>query len=161
MVSVALSKKIRTAGLPVVIMLTIIVLYGFTQGVNVPLALYRSWFGLTGNGTVADFRSASIGDRVYWLEHMCNSGVCLHLIDWRCGFAPKYPEFNDRVNACFTSLASRAPLSDTLDKLRLVCGRKYMVFVDQEFSTPAACVKAGGQWGKKLRLYSDENDYVE
>jgi hypothetical protein len=54
----------------------------------------------------------------------------------------------------------KAPLSDPLSKLRLICGRQFMTFVDRTFSSPKECTDAGGRWGERLKVFSDEDDYI-
>lgn len=50
---------------------------------------------------------------------------------------------------CFKKLASSAPVTDTLDKLRILYGRRLMVFIDERDYKRADCEKAGGEWGKR------------
>jgi len=139
------------------------------SGFNLPLEVYRRWFGLTSASTVAEYRAASEGAQSYWLDHMCNGGVCLHLVDWRCGFsiAPEHPvehdpdveAFDAKVRKCFTALVAKAPLAEKLEKLRLICGRRHMVFAGETYSNPKQCAEAGGQWGKKIRVFADEDSF--
>jgi hypothetical protein len=138
-----------------------------SSGFNLPLDLYRQWFGLSPTSTVADYRAASEGAKSYWLDRMCNNGVCLHRVDWECGFsmAPAHPVefdpdvevFNANVRKCFTGLVAKAPLADNLGKLRLICGRRHMVFAGETYSDPKKCAEAGGQWGKKITVFADED----
>ena len=60
----------------------------------------------------------------------------------------------------FYVLVARAPLAETLGKLRLICGRQFMAFAGELYSKPRDCVDAGGQWGKKLKVFPDEDTYI-
>jgi hypothetical protein len=141
-------------------------------GTNLYVEYYYDLFGLGPDGTIADFRAATNASRAHWLNKMCNGGRCLHRIDWQCGFsisADMHNEadrgwriFDEKVKACFVSLAGKAPLADTLGKVRLLCGRKYMIFAGNlDDASPSVCVNAGGQWGKKARVFGDEDVYIE
>jgi hypothetical protein len=138
-------------------------------GLNLPLDIYRRWFGLYPTSTVGDYRAASEGAKAHWLDHMCNNGSCLHHVDWQCGFsiAPAHPvehdpdveEFTVNVRRCFTELVAKAPLAESIGKLRLICGRRYMAFAGETYSTPKQCAEAGGQWGKKIKVFADEENF--
>jgi len=141
-------------------------------GQNLLLKTYRDWFGLKGSSTVSEFRASSEGAKSYWLQKMCNNGRCLHTVDWMCGFSlsrmhpiedhdPDVDEFDANVRRCFMSLAGKAPLTDTLDKLRLICGRHHMIFAGELYHTPQECAKVGGQWGARARVFADEDRYLE
>ena len=131
---------------------------------------------LTPTSTVEEFRGSSSLAQASWLEKMCDDGACLAPADWRCGFSftsarPEElttPEGREtqhhdirRRRDCFVDLASKAPREDTLDKLRILCGRRHMVFIGDRDYKPADCAAAGGEWGKKSTLFSDESRYFE
>jgi hypothetical protein len=91
-------------------------------------------------------------------------------VDWECGFsiAPAHPveehdpdveAFNENVRKCFTALVAKAPLAENLGKLRLICGRRHMVFAGKTYSDPKKCAEAGGQSGKKARVFVDEDAF--
>src|SRR5688572_22580748 len=50
---------------------------------------------LTPTNTVHDFHVASKSARSRWLEEMCDDGVCLDPIDWKCGFSFTSTEASD------------------------------------------------------------------
>lgn len=115
-------------------------------GINLPMRTYRSWFGLGANSTVAEYRGASETARAYWLDKICNDGRCLDTIDWLCGFALIDRTSDDpdaatdayvtKVTSCFKSLIAISPLRGRISRLRLICGRRYMSFVGNQYSTP-------------------------
>lgn len=159
------------------IIIFIIVVFGFVGCASIELKtnlfkeLYYDAFGLGPKDTVADFRKASPSFQERWLEKMCNGGDCLHSVDWACGFSTSktlhseidtgWESFDHNVKVCFRSLVRQAPLSDSLGKLRLICGRRYMVFAGDVDASPEGCAKAGGKWGEKVQVYGDEDAYPE
>ena len=68
-------------------------------GVFRALRAYDSDMGvqteLTPTNTAHDFRVASKSARSRWLEKMCDDGVCLDPIDWKCGFSFTSVEASD------------------------------------------------------------------
>lgn len=122
---------------------------------------YYRWAGIDWNDTVADYRSASVGNAVHLLTTICDNGRCIHKIDWACGFTTgawrfEHEEFGDFIEAvddCFHKLVELSPLSRKLDVLRKICGRHYMTF-DQRAAqvTEERCESAGGVWGEKPRV---------
>ena len=142
---------------------------GYENGVGVHAQL-------TSTSTVQDFRVASKKARALWLENMCRDGACLDAIDWKCGFSFTSADPRDfkteagreifvrdirKKRECFEKLAMTAPMTDTLDKLRILCGRRLMVFIGDRDYKPEDCEKAGGEWGKKRPVFSDEERYFE
>ena len=131
---------------------------------------------LVPTSTAEEFRAASGRAQDRWLEQMCDDGACLAPADWRCGFSSttarpekfNTPEERDtlyrdfrRRRDCFVGLSGKAPREDTLDKLRILCGRRHMVFIGDRDYKPVDCTAAGGEWGKKSTLFSDESRYFE
>ena len=155
----------------IAIILALIGYASFRIGENLYSEYFYDWFGLKSNSTVGEYRTASIAAQKHWLKKMCHSGVCLHQIDWKCGFSistthpvefdSESEDFSARVQSCFSLLTKKAPLADTLEKLRMLCGRRHMVFADKLYSTPEECAQAGGKWGEKLKVYTDEGSYFE
>jgi len=105
---------------------------------------------------------------------MCDD--VLDPIDWKCGFSFTSIEAGDlktetgqeklfrdirRTRICFELLATTAPTTDTLGRLRLLCGRHHMVFIGDRDYKPEDCKKVGGEWGKKRPVFSDEDRYLE
>jgi hypothetical protein len=141
----------------------------YYAGYNTYKERYLYWFGLSETSTVHDFRKASEMFQSHWMKRMCYNGVCLHSQDWECGFSlyrlgeHDYESQNKKIDDCFLSLVDTAPLSDKLGKLRLLCGRRHMVFVGAESSihNRAGCKVAGGDWGKKAKVFADEDTYFE
>jgi hypothetical protein len=172
MTATSIPSKIRNAVMAIIVIFLLLSASMYLKTwFNFPLEMYRTWFGLKADSTVADYRAASDWAKVYWLDKMCDNGVCLHQIDWRCGFSisTEHPvehdldveNFDAGVRLCFTSIVTKAPLAEALGKLRLICGRRYMVFAGELYSTPRECAEAGGQWGKKLSVFTDEDSYTE
>jgi hypothetical protein len=128
---------------------------------NQYVELYYDRFGLDSKSTISDYRLGSWSARLHWLNRMCNNGVCLDPIDWKCGFSFDEGGILDGVNSCFIANVMNAPLADTLGKLRLLCGRKYMVFTGTLNASQDECAKAGGQWGVRARMFSDELNYIK
>jgi hypothetical protein len=130
---------------------------------------------LTPTSTARDYRAAAKSIRSQWMHDMCANGACLDPVDWKCGysFTKTDPEefkteqgrasfYHDiaRRDGCFMWLAERAPETDTLDKLRVLCGRREMFFIGERSGyKPEDCVKAGGEWGRKRHVFSDEETY--
>jgi hypothetical protein len=133
------------------------------------LERYHANFGLSAKSTALDFRAASTAARMHWLSKMCDDGECLHRVDWYCGFSIRRADsdseseakvFVENVESCFLTLAKAAAATETLGKLRLICGRKHMVFAPERDVTPAQCAKEGGKWGQKIKLFADEDQYL-
>jgi hypothetical protein len=131
---------------------------------------------LTPESAVRDFRAAAKSVRSHWLDKMCANGACLDPVDWKCGYS--FTSINPEedlhtetgrevmyreiriVRDCFEKLAATSPLTDRLNKLRLLCGRHFMLFKGERSGyKPDDCVKAGGEWGKKRTVFVDEDKY--
>jgi hypothetical protein len=161
-------KRILQVAIALLLFDATVALYAYNQvGYNTYKERYLSWFGLSAASTVHDFRKSSWEFQEHWLEHMCRSGVCLHPVDWACGFTinrdddEEYRSQKAKIESCFIALIKTAPLSDQLGKLRLLCGRRHMIFAGEWRTKPADCEAAGGQWGKKAPLFADEDSYFK
>ncbi len=131
--------------------------------------VYWTFVGLDGENTAYDYLSSPIEKKLHFTNGMCDDGVCLHKIDWRCGFtidslgfeSENFLNWNEAVDRCFGKLANVVPMHTPLDKLRKICGRFYMQFdPDQTGTTEQACAKENGKWGEKISLYSDEEELL-
>ena len=109
-------RKTLVAG---VFLAAFVALVSLQAGVNLFAEFYYDHFGLNGKSTVADFRAASATTQAHFLKSLCNDGVCLHSIDWKCGFSTSadpynefdtgWMDFNEGTRECFISLVRKAP----------------------------------------------------
>jgi hypothetical protein len=130
--------------------------------------VYWSVMGLDGRSTAYDYMSSTTETRLRFTNNLCDNGVCLDEVDWRCGFtidslefeSENHNDWNDAVESCFTQLARVAPVYTKLDKIRKICGRHYMQFDPLSGETIQKCTKVNGKWGVKIRLFSDEEELI-
>ena len=155
-----------------VIALTFAIGFGidFFSGSTIYNWLLWQGFGLSGNSSAYDYLTSSIAKRVKFSQLMCDDGVCLDPIDWKCGFTVNSPKFqseqfldwDEAVNQCFDKMVRVVPVYTELDKVRKICGRRYMQF-DPDMSSVSKldCEAQHGIWGAKIVHWSDEADLLK
>ena len=134
-----------------------------------------SWrvFGLDGTSSTYSFNSASFHKQRKFLNRACDDGVCLHPTDWACGFTvdshlfrhERFRDWHEAVIDCIGDVALKVEAWTALDRVRKVCGRHYMTFdptlVGDTPKSREACSLAGGKWGEKVIVFTDEDSMLE
>jgi hypothetical protein len=148
--------------------IALIVLLLFELRYSISSDLYWSVMAMDGENTAYDYLSSTTEKRLNFANTMCDNGVCLHPIDWRCGFtidslqfeSANHMDWHDAVDSCFGKLTKVVPPHTSLDKVRKICGRFYMQFDPPTGFDEQDCVKSKGNWGVKFRLYLDEEELL-
>jgi len=159
----------KSGALPGLLFLVLLILTDWHIDWRLTSTLYWSVVGLDGSNTAEDYLSASLEKERRFEITMCNDGVCLAKLDWRCGFTinssnfehEEYGDWYEAVDDCFGTLVRVVPLYTPLDKVRKICGRHYMQFDPHQGETREQCEAKGGEWGVKKMLWSDEEALLE
>lgn len=105
---------------------------------------YLQFFGLNGDNTVYDLRTARVPVAVYWRMYMCRNGECLTHRDWACGYENDSDLFpSDEVTRCFEQKLDSVPVWTKLDQLRKECGHRNMVYTGNHLDAKR-CAALGG-----------------
>jgi hypothetical protein len=144
------------------------------QGGHLMFEAYWKVFGLSENSTAYDYNSAPTWKARTFEERMCNDGVCLTKQDWACGFSVElsddessedghlYGDWNEAVVDCFWKVARNVEVWTRLDKIRMICGRRFMsTSSSSSDASPEKCKTIGGQWEKRQRVWGDEDEILK
>ena len=113
--------------------------------------VWQFLFGLSGDNTTYDFMAAPDSRSVAFIMKLCDGGVCLNELDWKCGFENN--EDDNKVEDCFWSMIKKVPPWVRLDQVRKFCGVSLAQFAGARGEVnPERCAAAGGKWGTKSKV---------